>query len=318
MSRAHAGTQAPPGWLAGGVRAWARRHAYSLLSSLGSLVRHPLASLMTIIVLAVTLSLPTGLYLVLENAERASAGWERLDTLSVFLDGSVDERSAIQLSSLISTWPGVSAVDPVSPESGLAELTGALALEDVSGRIERNPLPWVLEVTPRAEVDPSLLAARLRSVDNVDQVIVDLQWLDRLHAILDLLERMAVLLGVLFAVAVAFVIGNTIRMDIHNRREEIQVLALVGATDGFIRRPFLYSGLWYGLAGGLLAWLVVESGLFILAGPVTRLSASYASDFSLVSPPLEVVAILVVGSGVLGVLGSWLAVGRHLKQIHPA
>lgn len=317
MSRGHTSTQAPPGRLAGGIRAWARRHAYSLLSSLGSLVRHPLASMMTVIVLAVTLSLPTGLYLVLENAERASTGWERLDTLSVFLDRSVEQRSAMQLSSLISTWPGVSAVDPVSPESGLAELTGALALEDVSGRIEHNPLPWVLEVTPRADVDPSLLAARLRSVDAVDQVIVDLQWLDRLHAILALLEHLAVLLGVLFAVAVAFVIGNTIRMDIHNRREEIQVLALVGATDGFIRRPFLYSGLWYGLAGGLLAWLVVEAGLFILAGPVTRLSASYASDFSLVSPPLEVVALLVVGSGVLGVLGSWLTVGRHLKQIHP-
>jgi cell division transport system permease protein len=315
--RPRSGIQAPPGRFSGGVRAWGRRHAYSLLSSLGALVRQPIASLMTFIVLAVTLSLPTGLYLTLENARQASAGWERLDTLSVFLDESVDDRGAMQLSSLISTWPGVAAVDPISPASGLAELTGQLSVGELSERIEANPLPWVLEVQPRPSVDPAVLSGRLGAVDNVDQVIVDLEWLARLDAILALLEHLAILLGILFAVAVAFVIGNTIRMDIHNRREEIEVLALVGATAGFIRRPFLYSGLWYGLAGGLLAWLVVEAGLFVLSRPVERLSDSYASDFELVSPGASVVAVLVCGSGLLGILGSWLAVSRHLKRIHP-
>lgn len=314
MSRsASAGVQWP-----GGIRAWARRHAYSLLSSLGALVRHPLASAMTVVVLAITLSLPTGLYMTLENAQRISSGWERLDTISVFLEAETSQRGAMQMASLLSTWPGVVAVDPISPQTGLAELTGRLALGDVSEELERNPLPWVLEVTPGATQDPETLSGRLRSADGVDQVVVDLQWLERLDAMLALLEHLAVLLGVLFAVAVAFVIGNTIRLDIHNRREEIRVLALVGATDGFVRRPFLYSGFWYGLAGGLAAWLVVELGLLVLSGPVERLSGSYASDFSLVSPPLEIVALLVFGSGVLGVVGSWLAVGRHLRRIHPA
>lgn len=301
----------------GGVRAWGRRHAYSLLSSLGSLVRHPLASLMTIVVLAITLSLPVGLYMTLENAERISDGWERLDTISVFLDTGLQEREAMQLASLLSTWPGIVAVDPISPEAGMAELTGRLQLGDVSGQIEPNPLPWVLEVAPAAGVDIETLAGRLRAADGVNQVVVDLQWLERLHAILALLERLAVLLGVLFSVAVAFVIGNTIRMDIHNRREEIRVLALVGATDGFVRRPFLYSGFWFGLAGGLAAWSVVEVSLLVLSGPVGRLSGAYASDFSLASPPAGLVATLVLGSGILGVLGSWLAVGRHLKRIRP-
>ncbi len=305
------------GRLAGGTRAWARRHAYSLLSSLGGLLRQPLGSLMTIIVLAVTLCLPTGLHLALDNAERASAGWERLDTLSVFLDGQVSEREAMQLASLISTWPGVTSVDPISPQSGLAELAGQLALGAAADRIEDNPLPWVLEIGPGSSVDPAVLAGRLGAVDAVDQVIVDLEWLARFDAILELLARLAIVLGALFAVAVAFVIGNTIRMDIHNRREEIQVLALVGATDGFIRRPFLYSGLWYGLAGGLLAWLIVETGLWVLSGPVARMSASYASDFRLASAEAPVIAILVLGSGLLGILGSWLTVGRHLKRIHP-
>lgn len=302
----------------GGMRAWARRHAYSLLSSLGALVRHPLATLMTVVVLAITLSLPTGLYMTLDNADRISDGWERLDTISVFLDAGMAEREAVQLASLLSTWPGIVAVDPISPQAGMAELTDRLQLGEVPGRIEGNPLPWVLEVTPASGQDIETLSGRLLGAEGVDQVIADLQWLERLHAILALLERLAVLLGVLFAVAVAFVIGNTIRMDIHNRREEIRVLALVGATDGFVRRPFLYSGFWYGLAGGLSAWLVVQAGLLALSGPVGRLSGAYASDFTLASPPVEVVATLVLGSGILGICGAWLAVGRHLKVIHPS
>ncbi|WP_147307682.1 permease-like cell division protein FtsX [Wenzhouxiangella sediminis] len=317
MSR-RAGSQSGGVPWPGGVRAWARRHAYSLLSSLGALVRHPLATLMTVVVLAITLSLPTGLYMTLDNAERISDGWERLDTVSVFLDAEIEERGAVQLASLLSTWPGIVAVDPISPQAGMAELTGRLQLDDLAGRIEANPLPWVLEVTPAGGQDVETLSGRLRGAEGVDQVVVDLQWLERLSAILALLERLAVLLGVLFAVAVAFVIGNTIRMDIHNRREEIRVLALVGATDGFVRRPFLYSGFWYGLGGGLAAWLVVELSLFVLSGPVGRLSGTYASDFTLASPPWLVVATLVLGSGILGVLGAWLAVGRHLRAIHPS
>jgi len=279
------------------------------------MVRQPLATLMTVVVLAITLSLPTGLYMTLANAERISDGWERLDTISVFLEVDFDEREATQLASLVSTWPGIVAVDPISPQVGMAELSGRLKLEDMSDQVEVNPLPWVLEVTPAAEEDPETLSGRLRGADGVDQVVVDLQWLERLHAILALLERLALLLGVLFAVAVAFVIGNTIRMDIHNRREEIRVLGLVGATDGFVRRPFLYSGFWYGLVGGLAAWLVVELSLFVLSGPVGRLSGTYGSEFSLASPPLEVIATLVLGSGILGIVGSWLAVGRHLKNL---
>ncbi|RFF28792.1 ABC transporter permease [Wenzhouxiangella sp. 15181] len=297
------------------MRAWARRHAYSLLSSLGALVRHPVASLMTVVVLAITLSLPTGLYMTLENAERISDGWERLDTISVFLDAELEERDAMQLASKLSARPGIVAVDPISPQAGMAELTGRLRLDDVSEQIETNPLPWVLEVTPESGQNPETLSRRLQEADGVDQVVIDLQWLERLQAILAVLERLAIVLGVLFAVAVAFVIGNTIRMDIQNRREEIRVLSLVGATDGFVRRPFLYSGFWYGLAGGLTAWLLIEIALLALSGPVGRLSGAYASDFALASPPLEIIAVLILGSGILGIVGSWLAVSRHLRGL---
>ncbi|HLS06110.1 MAG TPA: permease-like cell division protein FtsX [Wenzhouxiangella sp.] len=302
-----------PAWL----RSWARRHAYSFLSSLGSIARQPLASFMTIAMLAITLSLPAGLYVALDNIGRAAHGWERLDTVSVFLDRGLGRGEAVQLASLVSTWPAVSAVDPVSPDEGMAELAGRLQLDDLARELNSNPLPWVLEVALATGENAQLVAARLEDAEGVDQVIVDLQWLDRLQAIVDLLRKMAALLAALFALAVMFVIGNTVRMEINSRHQEIRVLALIGATDGFVRRPFLYTGLWYGLAGGALAWLLTELGLLLLAGPVERLSASYAGAFALSSLPAGVVALLAGGSGLLGIIGAWLVVERHLKSIHP-
>ena len=303
--------------LPGGIRAWGRRHAFSLLSSLGTLVRQPLASAMTIMVLAVALCLPAGLWVTLDNAARISQDWERLDTLSVFLDGKIGEQQAMQLSSRLSTWQDIAAVDPISPAAGLTELAGQMALGDIVGSIDDNPLPWVLEVTPVSAALLPDLADRLREEDGVEAVIVDLQWLERLAAMVDLIRQLTVLLALLFAAAVAFVVGNTIRMDIQNRREEIEVMALVGATTGFIRRPFLYSGLWYGLAGGLLAWLLVQLGLIALSGPMEALSGTYESDFALRGLPFDVSLALLGGSGLLGVVGSWLAVDRQLRRIHP-
>ncbi len=301
--------------LPGGIRAWGRRHAFSLLSSLGTLVRQPIASAMTVMVLAVALCLPTGLWVALDNASHLGQDWEHLDTLSVFLDGGVDDQQAMRLSSRLSAWDEITAVDPISPSEGLSELAGQMGLGEAVAAIEDNPLPWVLEVTPMtASVLPEL-ARRLQREEGVESVIVDLQWLERLAAMIEVIRQLTILLALLFAAAVAFVVGNTIRMDIHNRREEIEVMALVGATRGFIRRPFLYSGLWYGLAGGLLAWVLVRLALVVLAGPVEVLGGTYDAELGLrpLSPRLSLA--LVLGSGALGVIGSWLAVDRHLRRI---
>jgi len=306
-----------PGALgAGGLRAWARRHAYSLLSSLGTLIRQPLASIMTIVVLAITLSLPSGLFVALDNLARMTADWERLDTLSVFLASELDDDQALRMASRWSAQPDIVAVDPVSPAQGLAEMAGQLDLPDLTSLVSDNPLPWVLEVTPAPAADVPTLIARLEADPQVDQVIVDLRWLERLDAMVALLEEVVALLALLFAVAVAFIVGNTIRLDIQHKREEIEVMTLVGATGSFVRRPFLYSGLWYGLAGGVLAWLIIRVGLLALAEPVDLLSGAYASGFALQPPSMAVSAMLIGGSGALGVAGSWLAVGRHLRRIH--
>jgi cell division transport system permease protein len=309
------GYEALPG--AAGLRAWARRHAFSLLSSLGSLTRQPIASSMTVIVLGVALTLPTALHVTLDNIERISDNWERLDTLSVFLKAEVGPDEAMQLSTRYGSWAEISAVDPVSPDEGLAEISGQLDLGDLSEQIEDNPLPWVLEITPTTGTAVATLVNRLERESEVDMVVVDLQWLERLDAMIELIGQLVVLLALLFAVGVAFIIANTIRMDIQNRREEIEVMALVGATAGFIRRPFLYTGLWYGLLGGSLAWILVRAGLIALSGPIARLSGTYHTDFQLHAPAPEITLLLILGSGLFGVIGSWLVVGQHMRRINP-
>lgn len=314
-SSRRSGYEALPG--AAGLRAWARRHAFSLLSSLGSLTRQPIASSMTIIVLGVALTLPTALHVTLINVERATQGWERLDTLSVFLDLSVDESGAMRLATRLSNSNDVVAVDPISPGAGLAELSGQLELRDMEESMPANPLPWVLEVSPMEDADLGQLIDRIESEAGVDLVRVDLQWLERLDAMIELIGQLVILLAALFAIGVAFIIANTIRMDIQNRREEIEVMSLVGATNGFVRRPFLYTGLWYGLLGGTLAWLTVRGGMMLLSGPIARLSGSYDARFELIAPSPEVSLLLIAGSGIFGIVGSWLVVTRHLRQINP-
>ena len=304
------------GRLAAG-RAWARRHAFSLLSSLGTIARHPLASTMTFGVLAFALALPLALHVALTNVERLGQQWERLDTLSAFLQPDMESSEVDRLVSRLSAWPQVLAVDPISPEQGLSELSVQLGLTDAGGMLTDNPLPWVLEITPASGFQRETLLESLLEEVGVSSVVIDLQWLERLDAMTEVLSRLVSLLAVLLALGVAVIIGNTIRLDIQNRSEEIEVMALIGATPAFIRRPFLYTGLWYGLIGGALAWLLVAAALMALDEPFRNLSRTYAGTAGLLHPGREVLALVVGGSGLFGLMGSWLAVGQHLRRIDP-
>ena len=308
-----------------GFRAWLRRHAYSFFSSIGALLRQPLVSLMTISVLAIALCLPLGLYTALENVREISRNWERLDSISVFLDQEQGEEQARRLASMLSTWPDVLSADPVSPAAGMNELTGQTGLDAANIAPDwldelsenANPLPWTLEVSPIAETDVAALADQIRQQDGVDLVIVDLAWLQRLDALIAVFARLVELLAVLFAAAVLFVIANNIRADIQSRHEEIEVMALVGATPAYVRRPFLYSGLWMGLLGALLAWLLLLAGLELLQGPVQALAVTYGSPAELAAPPMVLVIVMILGSGLLGIFGAALAVSRQLARIRP-
>jgi cell division transport system permease protein len=297
------------------ARAWLRRHGYGLVSSIGTLVRNPLTSALTIVVLAIALALPLGLYTTLVNLDQLHREFDRLDTVSVFLELETDERGARRTASGFSTWPDIIAVDPISPDEGMQEMSGALPSDDFG--FDDAPLPWVLEVAPRPGADIADLAGKLQRADGVDLVTVDLEWVRRFDAIVGLLSRLVQVLAVLFALAVLFVISNNIRTEIQRRNEEIEVLALVGATPSYIRRPFLYSGLWMGLLGAVAAWAIVHGGLWLLQGPVAELAASYGTPLDLASPPLAALALMLGVTGVLGVVGAWIAVTRQLALINP-
>jgi cell division transport system permease protein len=303
-------------------RTWLRRHAQVALESLGRLSRTPFAGLMTAAVIGIALALPAGLYVLLANLERLSGGWEDQAGLSVFLGQEVTESAARQLAGTLHTWPEVDAVTLVTPAEALAEFSRHTGFADVLDSLEDNPLPTVLLVTPvEGHSSPAAAAAlqqRLQDMPETELAQLDLQWLQRLGAMLDMAKRGVLIVSALLALAVLLVVGNTIRLEILNRREEIVVIKLIGATNGFIRRPFLYSGIWYGSFGAVIAWLMVQGGFFILAEPVQRLAGLYQSDFRLETLPLLLLAVLLTGAILLGLLGSWLAVGRHLDDIEPA
>ncbi len=303
-------------------RIFLQRHAQVALDSLGRLYRNRVASSMTAAVIAIALAMPAGLYLLLGNLERLSGSWDGQASLSVFLQQDITDDQAHALAAQVREWHEVASVQLITPSQALEEFGQQSGFADVLGVLEENPLPFVLIVLPAGDtVDPlaaSALRERFGRLPETALAQLDLQWVQRLAAILDIAQRVILIISALLALAVMLVIGNTIRLEIQNRRVEILVTKLIGATNGFVRRPFLYAGIWYGALGALLAWLVVEAGFWLLSEPVSRLAGLYHSDFSLETLPVQLLGILFLAGTVLGLLGSWLAVGRHLAAIEPS
>lgn len=302
-------------------RVWLQRHAQVALESLGRLYRNLLPSVMTAAVIGIALALPSGLYLLLDNLHRLSGSWDGQASISVFLKGDVPAAQTEGLARRIREWPEVAKLALITPEQALEEFSAQSGFADALETLDENPLPAVLIVSPRGDqTSPEAAAAlqqKLRNLPEVDLAQLDLEWVQRLAAMIDIARRGILVIGVLLALAVLLMIGNTIRLEIQNRRPEIVVTKLIGATNAFVRRPFLYSGLWYGLLGALLAWLLVISGFWLLADPVARLAGLYHSDFALETLPVLTLGVLLACGILLGLLGSWLAVGRHLSAIEP-
>ena len=293
------------------------RHAQVLLATLGQMARAPLATLLTLTVIGITLALPSGLYVMLDNLERISAGWDRGAQASLFLKRNVTEAGAHKLAQQIRAMSSVTGVDYISREAAFAEFKKQSGFGAALNALDSNPLPAVLIV--RLAVDNPAAAESLMTtlahLPGVDLAQLDIEWLRRLAALLQLAERGVVMLAALLSLAVLLIIGNTIRLAVVNRRTEIEIIQLVGGTPGFVRRPFLYSGLLQGLLGGLLAWLLVEASLLLLSGPARELAGLYGSSFALTGLGAEQGLSLAMAGGLLDWLGARLAVGWQLRQI---
>jgi len=297
------------------------RHAHALVSSAGHLARAPIATVFTVVVMGLALALPLGLDVLVRNVRSATGDFSGAVGISAFLHTGVSEQRAQQLASTARARAGVATVNLITADQALAQFRTQSGFGAALDALQGNPLPHVLAITPAAAsanpADMESLRRYLAAWPEVESVQLDGAWVARFNAILNLLRRSLLVAAGLLGLGVVAVVGNTIRLEIQNRRAEIEVTKLVGGTNGFVRRPFLYTGALYGLLGGLAAWLVVEAALHALAPAAAQLAQSYGSRFALAGPNLlDLKWLLGIGT-LLGWLGSWLAAARHLARVDP-
>jgi cell division transport system permease protein len=308
-----------------GVGGWIKnyfaRHLQTLFYALGQLSYKPFSTLMTVAVIGIALAMPAGLHVLLKNVQQVLGGWDGAAQLSLFLQHDTTETESLVLAKQLRARPGIASVAYISSEQAMAEFQRLSGFGEALSALEDNPLPPVLVVHPTLELQGPELLQQLRQELATEPMVeiaqLDMQWVKRLYALMDIGKRGVWVLAAMFALGVLLVVGNTIRLAIQNRRDEIIIIKLIGGTDTFIRRPFLYTGFWYGLLGGVIALILIELALWFLSGPVNNLAALYSSEFRLANIDLITTAALLSGGTLLGLCGSWLAVGRHLRAIEP-
>jgi cell division transport system permease protein len=303
------------------LKTWLARHAQTFVGSLGRIVQHPLATFMTMAVIGIALALPLLLNVFLQNTRSATANWNQIFDISVYLDKKAAGTRVQALAKQLRSRADVAAVRVITADEALVQFRNASGFGSALDALGDNPLPDTLVVTPAAALSTpegtAALKEALAAVPDVQAVQIDTDWVKRMHAIMDILRRIIWLTGALLGLGVLLVIANTIRLDILNRRTEIEVMKLVGAADGFTRRPFLYSGVWYGLGGGLMALILVIGAMELLVEPVQHLAGLYGSQFHLRGLSFGSGAGVLGAAMGLGWLGSWIAATRHIRGIEP-
>ncbi|MBO9662073.1 permease-like cell division protein FtsX [Dokdonella sp.] len=301
------------------LAAWRDQHLYSFFSSLGRLAARPWANALTVLVLGFALALPLMFYLLFDNARDLAGGLREAREVTVFLQPAIDGKGAVALAAELRARADVADVLIRTPEEGLAEFRQLSGFGEALDALHANPLPTVLVVTPGAQSDldaPPLLAD-LKADRRVDLVQYDATWRRKLSDILHFGERIVAVIAALLALATLLVIGNTVRMDIQARTAEISVMQLIGASDGFVRRPFLYAGFWYGLFGGICALAIVIAMELALVAPAQRVIESYGGRFALHGVGVLVALAVIGASALLGWLGAFVATARHLAAGQP-
>jgi len=298
-----------------GAGIWLDQHLYSFVSSLGRAVRRPWATLLTIGVMAVAFVLPLGLWLALQNVGHFAGDVQQSREIDLFLAPETPVARAQALAEELRARIDVASVAVRTPEEGLAEFRERSGLSASLDLLDGNPLPSLLVVVP--EGDEARLVAALEALPETDLLQHDAAWRERLAGWMGFGKRLVWVLAALFGLGALLVVGNTVRLDIQSRREEIGVLQLLGASDGFIRRPFVYLGAWYGLAAGALALGLLTLAALALQAPLAALARSYGSPFSLVGLDQLGATAVVAAATVIGWVGAWLVTGHFLRQTRP-
>ncbi|MCK9606471.1 MAG: permease-like cell division protein FtsX [Methylomonas sp.] len=302
-------------------QAYLLNHAHGLFSSLGRLSRAPVTSSMTILVLAVAIALAGCFYIVVANIQQLTGNLQASNQMSLFLKDHVNESAGQKLADELAQHQRIENIKFIGKKQAMEEFKANSGFGEALNALESNPLPNVIQVLPKDVLDNrealDALMAEFKQMPQVDFVQVDMQWVERLQAIMRIAGRGVTLVGVLLGFAVTFITGNTIRLELHNRQDEVFISKLVGATHAFIQRPFLYTGFWLGFIAGFSAWLIITVMLLIVETPVEKLSGLYNSSFQLLYLSFsEFILLLMMASG-LAVLGSWAVLHYQLRQLKP-
>ena len=295
-----------------------RRHTACCYQEAARLARHPLASLMTLGAIGLALALPAGMSAALRNAEGLAAAWGEARSFSIYLKPGASIATAEQLAADLERNPVVASVRRISPQQALTLMEGRDEFAGAIETLDENPLPWTLVVTPSAtapSAEFSALQATVAALDEVDDVLADTQWLERVSALLTLAGQAMLLVLLMVLLALIVIIGNTIRLEVQKQRDALEVLALLGASPGYMRRPFLYQGFWYGLGGGLIALGLVRLGLWTLDGAFSDLMALYSSERVLSGATWRQQLLILSVGAFTGWLGAWRAVAGQIRTL---
>ncbi len=300
------------------IKIYLLRHVQSALNSLGQLSRSPFASLMTCLVIGISLALPAALFVLLKNAENIRSNFQQTAQITLYLKKDISPGKVNLLTEKLKHNPAITKAYPISPTEGLAELQQQAGFQGATEELKENPLPWTMIIIPNTSFDTSdsleQLGKTLRQLPEVDNLQIDMLWVKRLGTLLALAKRTVLTLGIFLGLAVLLIINNTIRSATQNSQTEIAIIKLFGGTDAFIRRPFLYAGICYGLLGSIIAWQLVDALLLMITEPAHQLAKLYDDSFALLGLNLsETTTLLGIGM-LLGLVGSWVAITQFLKK----
>lgn len=303
------------------LHAYLLNHAHSLLFSLGRLARTPFTSIMTVLVLAVAVSLAGGFYILVANVQQLTGNLEASNQMSLFLKNHISDAAGEKLALHLKENSQIASVKFISKKQAMEEFKTHSGFGEALDALDSNPLPNVIQILPKdslnGDTDLAKLSQEFRQLQEVEFVQVDMQWVEKLQVIIVIAKRGVSLVSVLLGFAVVFITGNTIRLELQNRQQEVFISKLVGATQSFIQRPFLYTGFWLGFSAGFLAWIIVTVMMLILEGPVERLSSMYDGSFQLLFLSFSEFILLLMISSLLAVLGSWMVLYYQLQKIKP-
>ncbi|MBC8947423.1 MULTISPECIES: permease-like cell division protein FtsX [Xenorhabdus] len=300
---------------------WRVQWRYAWKSTLSDMFRQPLATLLTVMVIAISLTLPSVFYIVWKNVNQAVMQWYPIPQLTVYLDKSLNDNSVKQVIDQLKNLDGVKSVNYLSRDEAVNEFRAWSGFASALDLLEENPLPAVAIISPKLNFQDSQALTTLRDqvaqIKGIEEVRMDDSWFARLTALADLIGRIAAVIGILMVVALLLVIGNSVRLSIFSRRETINVMKLIGATDGFILRPFLNGGALLGILGAIFSLILSSLLVWKLSNVVTEVASVFGTSFILHGLEWDESLLLVLISGMIGWIAAWFATIQHLRRFMP-